>query len=632
MRGFFWTALSVIAATAAYADDAALQALLQKAHRERLADQPEWHRLLHFRRDLFGRYRSEIDRSEFFLSKRGRFDPAAELQATVRAFFDPPTVSTDTQTAQCTFPARYAWLKARLDWGEAIQDTACPRFEKWRGEMDAQSVVLVFASYYLNNPASMYGHTFFRMNGKQRAGRNPLLDYAVNFAAYPDNNNPILYIVEGLGGGFPGRFSTLPYYMKVQEYSNLDSRDLWEYSLQLDTATIDRMLMHLWEMGQASMPYYFLNRNCSYQLLPILEAADPSLNLSRRYGFKAIPADTLRTIIHQPGMLKDIRLRPSHANKMLAAREQLSEEEIRQVERLARRADPEAMKALSLFAPERQARILESAHDLFRFRVGFAREQTAHVLEQEQTLLVARNALSVPVSTQTVAMDLAMSPDKGHPTGRIGLSYGFSNRSQFEEISMRAALHDQDDATPGYVPGSQLEMLHLKLRFDNRRSVPYIQDFTLIDILSLSAWDRWVRKPSWKVHTGLSVAEDIEHRPEHSLYYGLQTGPGFSAATHILKREQWYTLALWDTGLGQVFREDYRLGFGTESGVIFKLLPMWHVHFAGSYWRYPLGEVGSSVRLRLIQAIPLGKSMQARATVQRQNQYKEVVLSVLRYF
>ena len=78
---------------------------------------------------------------------------------------------------------------------------------------------------------------------------------------------------------FRGRFSTMPYYIKVQEYNNLESRDLWEYPLHLTRPQVDLLVRHLWELGQTSMAYYFFNRNCSYQLLPLLEAAAPDLNI-----------------------------------------------------------------------------------------------------------------------------------------------------------------------------------------------------------------------------------------------------------------------------------------------------------------------------------------------------------------
>ena len=45
---------------------------------------------------------------------------------------------------------------------------------------------MVFSSYYLNNPASAFGHTFLRLNREEVASggeRLDLIDQAVDFAA-----------------------------------------------------------------------------------------------------------------------------------------------------------------------------------------------------------------------------------------------------------------------------------------------------------------------------------------------------------------------------------------------------------------------------------------------------------------
>lgn len=71
---------------------------------------------------------------------------------------------------------------------------------------------------------------------------NALLDYGLNHAAHPTTLNPILYPIMGLSGMFPGMISMMPYYVKVQEYNNAESRDLWEYDLNLTPAEISMML------------------------------------------------------------------------------------------------------------------------------------------------------------------------------------------------------------------------------------------------------------------------------------------------------------------------------------------------------------------------------------------------------
>ena len=481
-----------------------LHTLQARARRENLAAHPYWRRLLHDRRDLLGRYQSEIDDPSFFLSPHGRKDPGAELDATLAAFFITSAAGNDEggwQPAQCRFPARYAWLKEQLHFDASqLPEISCPRYEQWKEQMNPSSLSLVFASYFMNNPASAYGHTFLRLNGKGHTSHERLLDYAVNFAADPESDNGVLFALKGLWGGYQGRFSTFPYYMKVQEYNNLESRDLWEYDLNVSSANLERLLEHLWELGSPQSRYFFINKNCSYYLLPVLEVMDPALSLHQKFIFKTIPIDTVREMIHVPGELESMSYRPSYATKMLAARKRLSKKEVGLAENLVNGSGMMPLKELPL---TRQALILDSAYDLFQYRVGFARNQPAPILEKENNLLLWRNQVGIPSPVLEISSSSAISPDQGHKTGRMDLSYGFSNHSHFEELSLRPALHDQDDPPAGYSPGSQLEMFHLKLRYDDNRKTAYVQEFHAVDLISLTPWDRWITS---------SVVES-EHRP-----------------------------------------------------------------------------------------------------------------------
>ena len=65
-----------------------------------------------------------------------------------------------------------------------------------------------------------------------------------------DTDNGLLFAVYGLIGRFPAGFSVMPYYLKVQEYTNMESRDLWEYRLRLDAVVdawqkLERLLLRI---------------------------------------------------------------------------------------------------------------------------------------------------------------------------------------------------------------------------------------------------------------------------------------------------------------------------------------------------------------------------------------------------
>src|SRR5262245_32244927 len=108
-----------------------LQELREQARSLRLADEREWHLLLHYRPRLFGGYESEQDDPGFFMSPNGKTDPEAELAATLAQFFSKDLVGRSQQPAQCAFIARYHWLKERLAFDDMqLRPILCERFDR----------------------------------------------------------------------------------------------------------------------------------------------------------------------------------------------------------------------------------------------------------------------------------------------------------------------------------------------------------------------------------------------------------------------------------------------------------------------------------------------------------------------
>ncbi|HNI57568.1 MAG TPA: DUF4105 domain-containing protein, partial [Elusimicrobiota bacterium] len=404
------------------ADTAYLDALRERARANGLADDPRWRALLHMKKNWRGRWESRVDGKAFFLSPRGKTDPAAELDATLAAFFEPPSADTDTIHPQGLFPARYAYLREALGFdGTRLPEMSSPRLEKWRQNLDIDGISLVFATAYLNNPASMFGHTFLRLH-RRGTGADPLLDYTANFAAVTGETSGLVFAVKGLLGGYPGKFSTHPYYMKIQQYNNMENRDLWEYDLALSTAQVRRLLDHLWEMGPTYFHYFFLTENCSYQLLPLLEVADPALSLSDGFAWKAIPVDTLRRVLAAPGFVAARRGRPAQLKFIFARRDLLSPTERRWVERASR---PGPLPSAEGFPLERRALLWESAYDYYRLRHKFRRYGAPAQEAMERQLLMERSRVAAPgPDVSSAALAALEPPEVGHPTGRLGLGTG----------------------------------------------------------------------------------------------------------------------------------------------------------------------------------------------------------------
>jgi Domain of unknown function (DUF4105) len=621
---------------ASYADELAALARTRK-----LAEARDWRLLLHYRPTLLGGWQSEAAGAAFFLSgARGRRDPEAELEASLRAFLTPGPAG-DTH-AQCRLPARWDWLKRTLGIDPTrVPDQRCPSFETWRTGISAEKVTLVYATAYLNSPASMYGHTFLRLSRATGEG-NPLLDYIVNFAADVDTDNGVVYAVKGVTGMFPGRFYVMPYYVKVQEYSNIDSRDLWEYELSLSVEQVQRLVMHAWETRSADFRYYFFTRNCSYQLLSLLEIADPTLHLTGQFHGAVIPADTIRAVLRQPGLVRRISARPSLVTMMKRRKSALAGAEVDAAKAWATAAPgapPPPMPAGD--SKERQAMIVDAATDYLRYAARKDSEPTELFKQQERRLLLARGRLGVPPQEVSAAPSVA-APETGHASLRLDLGAGFADQGgAFETLALRGAIHDYLDPPRGYPADARLEMGELRLRFENGARALQLDRVDLIDIVSAAPIDPWVRGASWKVWFGADNARELGCELPGSpiagwrcLYVGVTTGGGLAARFAPGRRILFLVLAETDLGVGPAFTgaHDFRLGGGGEASLTGGFGDRWRFLLGARYIYYVVGERTPVLRLYAGEAVALTRALALRATMETANAYAQGVGELVFYF
>ncbi|MGH7908482.1 MAG: DUF4105 domain-containing protein, partial [Thermodesulfobacteriota bacterium] len=471
------------------ADDSYLADLIRRATAAKLFEERYWHLLLHYRQNLTGGTASEQDDPGFFLAPNGRTDPRAELEATLAQFFSPELVGRSRQPAQCAFVARYQWLKERLAFDDArLPPITCERFDRWFAEFQAQSITLIFPSAFMNNPASMFGHTLLRVDQKGQTEQTRILAYTINYAADVPPDEGVLFAVRGIFGSYKGYFSTIPYYLKVKEYRDIENRDIWEYRLNFSDGQVRRMLMHAWELGNASFDYYFFKENCSYHLLSLLEVADPSLSLTDRFLFWTVPADTVRLITQQPGLVGEIAYRPSRSTQIRRRRATLSEEEQRWMERIM--LDPSLVRSdeFRRLSPERQAFVMDLTSDYLRYRGVTDEEHAESYKERNRAILTGRSALRVKADEMRI-VPFASAPEQGHKTSRAGVGVGWRNDDTYEELAIRAGYHDLLDPEIGYTPDAQIELLSAKFRHYNRKDQTRLEQFTLANVLSLSPMD-----------------------------------------------------------------------------------------------------------------------------------------------
>ncbi len=72
--------------------------------------------------------------------------------------------------------------------------------------------------------------------------------------------------------------------------------------------------MHVYELDSIYSDYYFFDENCSYDLLFLLDAGRPSLNITDQMDLWVIPIDTIR-LAKKNGLTNKAIYRPSKTTR-----------------------------------------------------------------------------------------------------------------------------------------------------------------------------------------------------------------------------------------------------------------------------------------------------------------------------
>ena len=607
--------------------------MLDRADAAGLATRRQWRALLHYRPASNGEGAvSDADDPRFFLAPTGKSDPRAELDATLRAFFSADWVGGDPQPAQCAFIARYRWLKAELNFDDRrLPPQPCQRFQQWFRELDAEAATLVFASAYLNNPASLFGHTLLRLDRRGQTEQTRLLAYAINYAADDTNSHVLTYALDGIAGGFKGRFDIQPYYQLVRAYSDLESRDLWEYRLNLSRSQLQRLLEHVWELRGIEFDYYFFRENCAWQLLTLLEAAHPELRLSDEYRLWTLPADTIRLLARQPGLIGEATARPARGTRINRRYEALTAHERRLARRLRKETAVVADPDFARLPPERQALLLELALDERQHRRAGPIKLAQPVAPPDalaRRLLITRNRLTVAAAPVAIE-PYATRPETGHPSRRIGVGTGQRDGAAFVELNARASYHDLLEPDAGYTPNAQIELLNIAVRAYADRSGLTLDRLTLLDITSLPPVNALTPRPAWRIHAGWEAFP----RPDDltSLAFTLSGGLGLAAETRWPWRTVWFALPSLEFDYDDALTDDHRAGPALTMGALLQPAASWKV-LAGATWlNSRWGEPGTTARVTLQQNLALGREWSLR-TEWRYQGVNELGVKLQMYF
>lgn len=456
------------------------------------ARHPTWLKLLHFDRSgLLGAPRSAVDSAEFFFAAQGAFDPSAELIATVDAMREPRTDG--LVHARCQFPARAMWLEQQ---GLLEPDLAlnCSDWDAWFNEYGAGEIGLTFASGYLGNPASFFGHLLLHISPQntsadQAATTNPnyttanhLLDSSINFGAdVPTSDGMLAYMLKGLVGGYQARYSQAPFYRNTSVYSETQMRDSWLYTLNLNDAERVFLIAHLYEILGHNFDYLFLSQNCASRIGRTLELV--------------IDDEFTRGILPWVSPEQVIRTAAPHAQQPIhyPSRRRITEYDYHLLNAAQRQAAFDVWPSLNEFnlasstlhalPVEQQVEVIDVllSHALFIQQGDHA--ALGDTVQRE--LLTAR--LALPVRSAPVQPHVA--PDAPHnalPSASVRVGVTLSDTlNEGVELKLRPLQYDLLESSDTRMPYAALEVLNLSL--DSYDGDIRFKQALLFDVTNLNA-------------------------------------------------------------------------------------------------------------------------------------------------
>lgn len=452
---------------------------INKANDLELYNNVEWLNLNHYKRSLLYNYKSIIVNDDFFIAKNGRHNPKEELIETIKSFYY--TDKLDDNHSICRYPARLELLNKYLNF-ENLPKPNCKEYKEFFNEVNPDSLSIIFPTSYMNNPASMFGHTLIKINGKDKTSLNSII---INYGA--DTNGEIsgiIFAFRGVFGLYYGFFSATPYYRMVNIYNNTENRDIWEYNLNFTREQSIYYTKHIWELIHSKSKYYFFKENCSYYILDSLNILTNE-NLTKDFDFYTAPIETIK-LLKNKNFITDINYRPS-------LQKQIQQNDNKNIKNILKN-----QKCNNCDYND-----YETAYKLLQYRKSKGK------INQEEYRKTSFKILKELNKKQNDYKNIKTnqpeySPEFGHGFTKMKLLHN----KDFFDFEIKLAYHELIDSDIGFNFGSEINFFDLGLRYNYNEKDIELEKFNFINIKSLALHDNFFKPTSFSVLFGIDNLYD----------------------------------------------------------------------------------------------------------------------------
>lgn len=483
-----------------------------------------WLALLHYQESR-GEWLSDIDHGSFFLDPAGRMNPQAEWAADSAAFLRPAGSDSSNGHARCRFPARFSLMKRAFAWeDEQLPRVECPDLTAYERTLSGKSVSVVFASYYLENPASAFGHVMLSFADSPNTA---LEGYSASFEANTTGLSTLSYVRRGLFGGLSATYRVAPLYVRAGRYERQELRDLWLFPLRLSEDQTGQLARHLWELKDVSYAYGFFGGNCAQKILAVIHAVAPHYGLLPYSPTAVLPSEVVRRLVTKIGSTGAPLRRPSlleHYEHQVAMLDTLE------------RALLQRMITEKIVVSGASAAVLSAALTWGELRTpsrAFRREsEVAYhpdaIWRRRLWLSLASSGDSGGTVPSTSASTARLSILESHRPASIAITSGYrSGVGPVQGVRVRWLLHDVLDAAVGYPPRSSVIVGQAEVEASASGRIN-VENVTVLRVERLGPVFDFRPGVAWRFDIGAQRLPGIRESPLHA-GVELDVGAGIGA-------------------------------------------------------------------------------------------------------
>ena len=455
----------------------------------KLYNYKEWSVLLHYKNK-----KSIINNKEFFISNNGRYSKKDELVETIKGFYSVDITESDTyQHPICKYPARFDFLNKYLNF-ENLPKVNCIKYQAFFNEIKPESLTMIFPTTYINNPASMFGHTLIRIDKEDSFKNNSYINsIIINYGAdTKGETSGIIYAFKGVFGIYDGIFSATYYYNMINNYNNLENRDIIEYKLNYTKEQSILYTKHIWELLNAKISYYFFQKNCSYLMLETLNILNVDYDLTKNFILETTPINTIK-LLKQRNIITEKKYRPSIQKEIQDNINTISKQDIKKIKNFMKK-DVNELELNDNLSYQLTYKYLEYNKVKRKFTEEEYKKKSFYILKK----------INSTENNQKLKIEDIEYPDEGHNTNRVGLLVGRKKDKNYIQLAYKPTYQELVDDNYGFEKNSEIGFLNINVNYFLKDKKFDLETLDFIKIKSLPKQSNIFKPISFTILFGIN--------------------------------------------------------------------------------------------------------------------------------